>query len=249
MEMRKILIIDDEKRIRDFVKRMIDSFGFDVEVFTDGENVETGIAAIKSLKPDIVFLDIQMPDGTGFDLLNQVGEKTFELIFITAFQEYAIMAIKFSALDYILKPIDAEELKTALQNALDTIDFKKEETQYEALSHNLNTNQKRKLVLKTQESVHVVDLNEIIRCEADKNYTFFYLNSGKKILVSRTLKDFELLLSNHGFFRVQQSHLINIEYIDRYDKSEGGSVIMKDGAAVPLSNAKKDLFFQLLENL
>jgi two-component system LytT family response regulator len=249
MEMRKILSIDDEKRIRDFVKRMIDSFGFDVEVFTDGENVETGIAAIKSLKPDIVFLDIQMPDGTGFDLLNQVGEKTFELIFITAFQEYAIMAIKFSALDYILKPIDAEELKTALQNALDTIDFKKEETQYEALSHNLNTNQKRKLVLKTQESVHVVDLNEIIRCEADKNYTFFYLNSGKKILVSRTLKDFELLLSNHGFFRVQQSHLINIEYIDRYDKSEGGSVIMKDGSAVPLSNAKKDLFFQLLENL
>jgi two-component system LytT family response regulator len=249
MEMKKILIIDDEKRIRDFVKRMIDSFDLNVEVFTDGENVETGIAAIKSLKPDIVFLDIQMPDGTGFDLLNQVGEKTFELIFITAFQEYAIMAIKFSALDYILKPIDAEELKTALQNALDTIDFKKEETQYEALSHNLNTNQKRKLVLKTQESVHVVDLNEIIRCEADKNYTFFYLSSGKKILVSRTLKDFELLLSNHGFFRVQQSHLINIEYIARYDKSEGGSVIMKDGAAVPLSTAKKDQFFQLLENL
>ena len=247
--MKRILIIDDEKRIRDFVKRMVDSFGFDVEVYTDGENVETGLKAIQELKPDIVFLDIQMPDGTGFDLLNQVGEKNFELIFITAFQEYAIMAIKFSALDYILKPIDAEELKTALQNALDTIDFKKEETQYEALTHNLNTHQKRKLVLKTQESVHVVDLNEIIRCEADKNYTFFYLNSGKKILVSRTLKDFELLLSNHGFFRVQQSHLINLEYIDRYDKSEGGSVIMKDGAAVPLSTAKKEQFFQLLENL
>jgi two-component system LytT family response regulator len=247
--MKRILIIDDEKRIRDFVKRMIESFGFDVEVYTDGENVETGLKAIKELKPDVVFLDIQMPDGTGFDLLNQVGEKNFELIFITAFQEYAIMAIKFSALDYILKPIDAEELKTALRNALDTIDFKKEETQYEALTHNLNTHQKRKLVLKTQESVHVVDLNEIIRCEADKNYTFFYLNSGKKILVSRTLKDFELLLANHGFFRVQQSHLINLEYIERYNKSEGGSVIMKDGAAVPLSTSKKDQFFQLLENL
>lgn len=247
--MKKVLIIDDEKRIRDFVKRMIDSFGLNVEVFTDGENVETGLNAIKTLKPDIVFLDIQMPDGTGFDLLNQVGEKSFELIFITAFQEYAIMAIKFSALDYILKPIDAEELKTALQNALDTIEFKKEETQYEALTHNLNNHQKRKLVLKTQESVHVVDLSEIIRCEADKNYTFFYLNNGKKILVSRTLKDFELLLANHGFFRVQQSHLINLEYIDRYDKTEGGSVVMKDGAAVPLSTAKKDQFFQLLENL
>ncbi|MFM7724220.1 MAG: LytR/AlgR family response regulator transcription factor [Bacteroidota bacterium] len=247
--MKKVLIIDDEKRIRDFVKRMIDSFGLNVEVFTDGENVETGMNAIKTLKPDIVFLDIQMPDGTGFDLLNQVGEKSFELIFITAFQEYAIMAIKFSALDYILKPIDAEELKTALQNAIDTIEFKKEETQYEALIHNLNNHQKRKLVLKTQESVHVVDLSEIIRCEADKNYTFFYLNNGKKILVSRTLKDFELLLANHGFFRAQQSHLINLEYIERYDKSEGGSVVMKDGAAVPLSTAKKDQFFQLLENL
>lgn len=247
--MKKILIIDDEKRIRDFVKRMIDSFDLGVEVYTDGENVETGIAAIKNLKPDIVFLDIQMPDGTGFDLLNQLGEKSFELIFITAFQEYAIMAIKFSALDYILKPIDSEELKTALVNALDTLDFKKEETQYEALSHNLNAQQKRKLVLKTQESVHVVDLGEIVRCEADKNYTFFYLNNGKKILVSRTLKDFELLLANHGFFRVQQSHLINIDYIDRYDKTEGGSVIMKDGASVPLSTAKKEQFFQLLENL
>ncbi|MFM7664020.1 MAG: LytR/AlgR family response regulator transcription factor [Bacteroidota bacterium] len=247
--MKKVLIIDDEKRIRDFVKRMIDSFEMNVEVFTDGENVETGMNAIKTLKPDIVFLDIQMPDGTGFDLLNQVGEKSFELIFITAFQEYAIMAIKFSALDYILKPIDAEELKTALQNAIDTIEFKKEETQYEALIHNLNNQQKRKLVLKTQESVHVVDLSEIIRCEADKNYTFFYLNNGKKILVSRTLKDFELLLANHGFFRAQQSHLINLEYIERYDKSEGGSVVMKDGTAVPLSTAKKDQFFQLLENL
>lgn len=247
--MKKILIIDDEKRIRDFVKRIIDSFGFDVEVYTDGENVETGLSAINALKPDIVFLDIQMPDGTGFDLLNQLGDKPFELIFITAFQEYAIMAIKFSALDYILKPIDAEELKIALQNALDTMDLKKEEIQFEALSQNLNTSQKRKLVLKTQESVHVVDLSEIIRCEADKNYTFFFLNSGKKILVSRTLKDFDLLLTNHGFFRVQQSHLVNIEYIDRYDKTEGGSVIMKDGTAVPLSIAKKDQFFQLLENL
>ncbi|MEI8193338.1 MAG: LytTR family DNA-binding domain-containing protein [Flavobacteriia bacterium] len=247
--MKKVLIIDDEKRIRDFVKRMIDSFGLDLTVYTDGENVETGLASIESLKPDIVFLDIQMPDGTGFDLLNRVKEKNFELIFITAFQEYAIMAIKFSALDYILKPIDEEELRTAIINAIDTIDFKKDDTQFEALSHNLLPNQKRKLVLKTQESVHVVDLSDIIRCEADKNYTFFYLSNGKKILVSRTLKDFETLLSNQGFFRVQQSHLINLDFIDRYDKQEGGSVILKDGSSVPLSPAKKEQFFTLLEKL
>jgi len=247
--MKKVLIIDDEKRIRDFVKRMIDSFGLDLTVYTDGENVETGLASIESLKPDIVFLDIQMPDGTGFDLLNRVKEKNFELIFITAFQEYAIMAIKFSALDYILKPIDEDELKTAIINAIDTIDFKKDDTQFEALSHNLLPNQKRKLVLKTQESVHVVDLSDIIRCEADKNYTFFYLSNGKKILVSRTLKDFETLLSNQGFYRVQQSHLINLDFIDRYDKQEGGSVILKDGSSVPLSPAKKEQFFTLLEKL
>jgi two-component system LytT family response regulator len=247
--MKKVLIIDDEKRIRDFVKRMIDSFGLELTVYTDGENVETGLASIESIKPDIVFLDIQMPDGTGFDLLNRVKEKNFELIFITAFQEYAIMAIKFSALDYILKPIDEEELRTAIINAIDTIDFKKDDTQFEALSHNLLPNQKRKLVLKTQESVHVVDLSDIIRCEADKNYTFFYLSNGKKILVSRTLKDFETLLSNQGFFRVQQSHLINLDFIDRYDKQEGGSVILKDGSSVPLSPAKKEQFFTLLEKL
>lgn len=247
--MKKVLIIDDENRIRDFVKRMIDSFGLDLEVYTDGENVETGLAAIEKIKPDIVFLDIQMPDGTGFDLLNRVNEKKFELIFITAFQEYAIMAIKFSALDYILKPIDEDELKTALLNAIDTIDFKKEDSQYDALTHNLQPSQKRKLVLKTQESVHVVDLSDIIRCEADKNYTFFFLINGKKILVSRTLKDFETLLSGHGFFRVQQSHLVNLDYIDRYDKQEGGSVIMKVGSPVPLSPAKKEQFFQLLEKL
>jgi len=141
--MKKVLIIDDEKRIRDFVKRMIDSFNLNVEVYTDGENVETGVESIARIQPDIVFLDIQMPDGTGFDLLNRINDKKFELIFITAFQEYAIMAIKFSALDYILKPIDEEELKTALQHAIDTIDFKKEDTQFEALTHNLQPNQKR----------------------------------------------------------------------------------------------------------
>lgn len=247
--MKKILIIDDENRIREFLKRMIDSFGLDVEVFTDGENVETGLVAIEKIQPDIVLLDIQMPDGSGFDLLNRVSNKKFELIFITAFQEYAILAIKFSALDYILKPIDQEELKTALLHAIDTLDFKKEETQYEALSHNLQPNQKRKLVLKTQESVHVVDLSDIIRCEADKNYTFFYLNHAKKILVSRTLKDFETLLCDHGFFRVQQSHLINLDFIERYDKQEGGSVVMRDGSSVPLSPAKKEQFFKILERL
>ncbi len=246
---KKVLIIDDENRTRDFVKKMIDSFNLDLDVFTDGENVETGIEAINRIQPDILLLDIQMPDGTGFDVLNSIETKNFEVIFITAYQEYAIKAIKFSALDYILKPIDSEELHSSIITAMDCLEFKREETQYIALENNIQPNNRRKLVLKTQECVYVVDLNEIIRCEADKNYTFFYLNSGKKILVSRTLKDYETMLNGYGFFRIQQSHLINLEYLDRYDKQQGGAVIMKDGTAVPLSPAKKDQFFKLLEKL
>jgi two-component system LytT family response regulator len=246
---KKVLIIDDENRTRDFVKKMIDSFQLDLEVFTDGENVETGIEAINRIQPDIVFLDIQMPDGTGFDVLNSIETKRFEVIFITAYQEYAIKAIKFSALDYILKPIDAEELHSAVLTAIDSVDFKKEDLQYEALENNIQPGNRRKLVLKTQECVYIVDLMEIIRCEADKNYTFFFLNSGKKILVSRTLKDFETMLNGYGFFRIQQSHLINLDYLDRYDKHQGGAIIMKDGSALPLSPAKKDQFFKLLERL
>ena len=228
---------------------MIDSFQLDLEVFTDGENVETGIEAINRIQPDIVFLDIQMPDGTGFDVLNSIETKKFEVIFITAYQEYAIKAIKFSALDYILKPIDAEELHSAILTAIDSVDFKKEDLQYEALENNIQPGNRRKLVLKTQECVYIVDLMEIIRCEADKNYTFFFLNNGKKILVSRTLKDFETMLNGYGFFRIQQSHLINLDYLDRYDKHQGGAIIMKDGSALPLSPAKKDQFFKLLERL
>ena len=246
---KKVLIIDDENRTRDFVKKMIDSFNLDLDVFTDGENVETGIEAINRIQPDILLLDIQMPDGTGFDVLNSIETKNFEVIFITAYQEYAIKAIKFSALDYILKPIDSEELHSSIITAIDSLEFKREETKFIALENNIQPNNRRKLVLKTQECVYVVDLNEIIRCEADKNYTFFYLNSGKKILVSRTLKDYETMLNGYGFFRIQQSHLINLEYLDRYDKQQGGAIIMKDGTSVPLSPAKKEQFFKLLEKL
>ncbi len=247
--MKKILIIDDEKPTRELIKRMIESFGFDIEVFIDGENVKSGIESVLRIQPDLVFLDIQMPDGNGFDVLKSINQINFEVIFITAFQEYAIQAIKFSALDYILKPIDAEELRQSLSNALNKLNEKSDENVFQALHHNIQPQNKRKLVLKTQESNYVVDIDDIIRCESDKNYTFFYLKSGKKILVSRTLKDYDILLSPFEFFRVQQSHLVNLNYVDRYDKHDGGSVIMKDGASIPLSPVKKDQFFKMLENL
>ena len=247
--MKKILIIDDEKPTREFIRRMLESFKLNAAIFIDGENVESGIKAIEEVQPDLVLLDIQMPDGNGFDVLRRTQYKKFEVIFITAFQEFAIQAIKFSAMDYILKPIDMEELQSSVTRALDAIHQKADESQFSVLQNNIQPNQKRKLVLKTLESIHVVDIETIIRCEADKNYTSFFLADGKRILVSKTLKDYDTMLSGHNFFRAQQSHLININFIERYDKQDGGYVIMKDGASVPLSPAKKDQFFQLLENL
>ena len=228
---------------------MLESFKLNAAIFIDGENVETGIKAIEEIQPDLVLLDIQMPDGNGFDVLRRTQFKNFDIIFITAFQEFAIQAIKFSALDYILKPIDMEELQNAVMRAIDAKHQSSDESQFSVLQNNIQPNQKRKLVLKTLESIHVVDIENIIRCEADKNYTSFFLAEGKKILVSKTLKDYDTLLSGHSFFRAQQSHLININFIERYDKQDGGYVIMKDGASVPLSPAKKEQFFKLLENL
>jgi two-component system LytT family response regulator len=245
----KAVIIDDEKRTRELIAKLIESFELGIETFPVGENVTSGLKAIEEIKPDIVFLDIQMPDGTGFDLLKMIPQKTFEVIFITAHEEFAIKAIKFSALDYILKPIDPEELKKSIEKAIESIDHKREDSQFEALQQNIQPSQKRRLVLKTQESVHVVDLDKIIRCEADRNYTSFYLVDHKKILVSKTLKDYETLLTGHNFLRVQQSHLVNLDYVDRYDKAHGGTVIMKDGSEVPISPAKRDIFFKILENM
>ncbi len=247
--MKKILIIDDENRTRSLIAKMIDSLGYDVQTIPEGENVQSGIKAIEKYNPDIVFLDIQMPDGTGFDVIRSIEDKNFEVIFITAHEEFAIKAIKFSALDYLLKPVDASELKIALDKALQSIEDKNSHSQYDALTTNIQPNEKRRLVLKTQESVHVVELDQIIRCEADRNYTSFFLLDNKKILVSKTLKEYETLLSAHNFLRVQQSHLINIAFVDRYDKKNGGAVVMKDGSEVPLSPAKRDVFFKRLENI
>ena len=247
--MKKALIIDDENRTRDLIAKMINSFGLDVEAIPAAGSVESGIAAIEEHQPELVILDIQMPDGTGFDVLKAINKKNFEVIFVTAHEEFAIKAIKFSALDYILKPVDVEELRAAIERALATIDLKKDDQQFDALQHNIHPQQKKRLVLKTQESVHVVELDQIIRCESDRNYTSFYLTGGKKILVSKTLKEYETLLTGYNFLRVQQSHLINLDYVERYDKGNGGSVVMKDGSEVPLSQAKRDIFFKILENL
>ena len=249
--MKKIMIVDDEKPTRELIKNMLLGFDMELEINIESNNIKTALEQFDIFHPDILLLDIQMPDGNGFDVLRKIDQEKIHVIFITAYQEYAIQAIKFSAVDYILKPIDARELKESIEKALELIHFDQQNIKesLKVLEENLIPQKRKKLVLKTQESNYIVSIDDIIRCESDKNYTFFYLQEGKKILVSKTLKDFDILLSPYNFCRVQQSHLINLNFVDRYDKIDGGSVIMKDNSSVPLSPQKKDIFFKMLEEL
>ena len=249
--MKKIMIVDDEKPTRELIKNMLLGFDMELEINIESNNVKTAVEQFDVFQPDILLLDIQMPDGNGFDVLRKIDQEKIHVIFITAYQEYAIQAIKFSAVDYILKPIDARELKESIEKALELIHFDQQNIKesLKVLEENLIPQKRKKMVLKTQESNYIVSIDDIIRCESDKNYTFFYLQEGKKILVSKTLKDFDILLSPYNFCRVQQSHLINLNFVDRYDKIDGGSVIMKDNSSVPLSPQKKDIFFKMLEEL
>lgn len=245
----KILIIDDESRTRSLLSKMIETTGFDVETFPEGSSVASGIEAINRIKPDILLLDIQMPDGSGFELLEQIESRDFEVIFVTAHQEYAIRAIKSSALDYILKPVELSELENALENAISSIKNKKDlSAQYEALLNNIQSD-KKKIILRTIESLYIFDINDIVRCQSERNYTNFFINDGRKIITSKTLKDYEDVLQYPLFLRCHRSHIINLNYLDRYDKSNGGTIVMKDGSEIPLSRSSKDRFFEILDNL
>ncbi len=245
----KIIIIDDEDRARKSIADLIKLTNHNFELLGEGQDVKSGITAIKEHQPDLVLLDINMPDGTGFDLLKSFDNIDFKVIFITAYEEYAIQAFEFSAIDYILKPVDPAKLLDALNKAHTLVEQESISLKLNALFANIETSatESKKLILKTAENIYIVNTSDIIRCESDSGYTNFFLVDGKKILVSRNLKDYEDMFNGFGFFRIHQSHLINLKYIDHYSKIEGGSVIMKDNSTIPVSRRKKDAFLKLLE--
>ena len=247
----KAIIIDDEKNAREAISEIIKIYSSNVSIVAEAENVKYGIEAIHAHRPQLVFLDIDMPDGTGFDLLKKIGDISFKIIFVTAYEEYAVKAFRYSALDYLLKPVDPDELIKSIASAEESINKenigKQLETYFSAAS---NANRKpQKIVLKTTDDIFVIDISDIIRCESDGNYTTVHLNDTKKIMVARTLKEYEDLLSIHGFIRPHQSHLININYFDRFHKSDGGYVILKDKSEIPVSSRKKEQLLKMLEQL
>lgn len=240
MEKLKILIVDDEKRIRTSLRNVIKLHYEKAEVIGEAENVHSAAIAIKSLKPDVVLLDIRMPDESGFDLLKQLMPLTFKVIFITAYSQYAIQAFKFSAMDYLLKPVIPEELVNALNRTEQQLQNESYQSRLNVFLENISnfTSEHKKIVLNSHDKIHVITASDIIRCQADGNYTKFFILNGKPVLASKPLKDYDEILVDFGFFRPHHSHLVNTRFIDRLEKHDGGVLIMKDGSQVPVSSRK-----------
>jgi len=246
----KVVLIDDEKKIQDSLNHILKNFSKDVEVVGTAYNVETGIEIIKNLQPDIVFLDIEMPDGTGFDLLQQLSNIKFSLIFCTGHDGFAIEAFKYNAIDYVLKPFDIEDVIIAVEKAKENLSLKQKDITIKQLIEFNNSEKKsEKILLKTATDVFIVQISDIYNCESEKGYTTFKFEGDKKITVSKNLKEYEDLLKKHNFIKTHQSHLVNIHYVERFHKKNGGYIILKNGREIPISTRKKESLLVAIENL
>lgn len=245
----KAVIALDGSRLLDTISGMIESCCPNLSVSAKVDGVKSGVAAINEHEPDLLLLDTKLKDGSGFDLVRHFDKPDFKIIFLSSSMDYAITAIKFNAVDYILKPIEEVDLTLAINKAVDIIRVE-ESLQQKALGASINNlNTSSRLVLKTSDQVHVVNVEDIIRIEADSNYSTFYMVDGRKILVSRSLKGFEEELLEYGFHRIHKSHIFNIHKMSFLDKADGGFVVMIDGSRVPVASRKKDLLLELFESI
>ena len=244
----KTVIIEDEAKSRQMLAAMLERHCPDISIVGLAKDVKEGVSMIKELHPELVFLDISMPDGSGFDLLEQVSGHNFELIFATASDQHAIRAIKYSACDYLLKPIDTDELKMAVTKVLNK---KKSVPSMENLQFLIQHLKKadenfQKITLPTGSAYEIVNIKDIIRCEADGSYTNFYLADKRKLMISFGLKHYEELLPESDFIRVHHHHLINMNHVVRFLKEDGGYAIMSDGSKIEISRRKKEAFMDKL---
>ncbi|SDD59781.1 two component transcriptional regulator, LytTR family [Algoriphagus faecimaris] len=245
----KAILIDDQDHVRENLRMLIETFVPEVNVVAEAEGVRSGLECIREHQPDLVFLDIEMKDGTGFDLLSLMGDQSFKLIFVTGHDGFAIRAFKVSAIDYILKPVDAEDLVRAVEKAKVYPALQEIQVQH-ALNNSKSTSPETlQIVLSDSENIFLIDLKNILRCQAEGNYTKFFLEDGRVILVSKTLKEYNDLLEQNKFFRTHQSHLINLRFFDHYDRREGGMIYLKDGSQVPLATRRKDLLISVLKSI
>jgi two-component system LytT family response regulator len=244
----KAIIVDDELDCCETIAALLNSYCPDIEVTGVYHNGLEALRAILQLQPDLVFLDVEMPKMNGFEMLEQLPQVNFDIIFTTSYDQYALKAIRFSAIDYLLKPIDREELQKAVQKVIQ----RSQRTiakQVEILMQKLHHPAKSigKIALPTMEGLQMIPIDSIISCESDSNYTVLLLKNRKKLVVSTTLKEIEEVLEDHSFARVHRSYLVNLNEVEKYVKGEGGYLIMSDGSMIDVSrNKKEDLLKKLL---
>ncbi|MFC1733745.1 LytR/AlgR family response regulator transcription factor [candidate division KSB1 bacterium] len=244
----RALIIDDIDNSRITLAHDLEKYCPQIKVIGEADSAKTGVKAIKDKKPDVVFLDIQLGDGTGFNILEQIGKFDFQVIFTTALDSYGIKAIKFSALDYLLKPIDPDELIEAVKKLEKNVEKANIKDSLNLLLENISDIQpaKKRIALNSADKVHMVYINSIIRCESQGAYTIFYLSNKEEIVVTKNLKEYEQLLEEYSFVRVHHSHLINFSYMKEYVKKEGGYAVMTDNSQVPVSFRKRNNLLNMI---
>lgn len=240
----KTVLIDDEKNSLIILTKLLEKNCPQVEILATAQSVEEGSKIIDKHKPQLVFLDISMPDGDGFEVLERVKSTDFEVIFVTAYNHYALKAFEFSALHYLVKPVTGEQLKEAIER------FKHSQSEdltekIKVLSNNMNKKLDR-LILPTSAGLHIIQLDDIYRCESSNNYTTFFLTSGKKIVVSKSIQVYEKMLEESDFCRVHNKHLVNLKYIKKYVKGRGGYVILDNNQQVDVSEGRKKNFLKKL---
>lgn len=240
----KTLIVEDKAYIRKGLLNLLNLVESDVQVIGECESVSEAVIVSKACKPELVFLDINLTDGSAFDFLEQTKPLEFKVIFITAYEEYALQALKSGAVDYLLKPVDIDELQEALDKVV-KLSVAKQKEQIQTVKQLWHT-ETSSLVLSFQDSFQIIDLNELMYCESEKGYTTFYCIDNKKYIVSKTLKTFEKRLIQANFTRPHQSFIVNLKYIDRYDKS--GTIYLKNRKKIPVSSRKKEAFLEVLLN-
>lgn len=246
----RTIIIDDEEKVRNTTRQILTELRKDISVVGEAGDVGSGIKIIERTQFDLLLLDIKLHNGTGFDILEKLTKIDFKIIFITAFQEYAIHAFKFSAVDYILKPLSAFDLNSAIDKVIHLL-----QAEYSLRlntlidNNNSNNNHEKRLVLKSVDKVHVVKLHEIIRCESDQSYCHFYLTDGGKLTISKPLKEYDELLKDYDYIRIHKSHLINMAHFKRFERAEGGYVILDDDSKIPVSYRKREELIRLLDQL
>ena len=240
----RAVVIDDERKAREYLISLLKNQFHDIDVVGQADGVESGKQLIINTKPGLLFLDVQMQDGTGFDLLAAINRTNLQVIFVSAYDHFAITAIKFSAIDFLVKPVDTFELERAIDKVKSQNSLVEVKQKLDLLLNNINHIDK--IALSSVNGIEFIKIENIIRCEADSNYTVFYLTGNEKVMVSKSLKEFEEILSTKGFFRIHKSAIINLSFLKKYIKGDGGTVILEDGSELQVSRRRKEDFLDVI---